>query len=128
MRTRTLAVLSVALLSMVVLLSCQSTGKQDKNANLTPEARLEKIKGNLKLVKAELAKEGEYNCCIQPACNWCLLHEGECDCNVAVKKGEEVCPGCGLGWHNGQGAVPGVKATEVKWGLAHEHEEEEHDN
>ncbi|MFQ5675791.1 MAG: hypothetical protein ACE5G1_07850, partial [bacterium] len=62
--------------------------------------------------------------CIQPACNWCLLNEGDCDCHENLKAGEEVCPGCGLGWHNGRGVVKGVKASQVKWGITHQHGDE----
>ena len=39
--------------------------------------------------------------------------------NVAAKK--EVCPGCGLGWHNGNGMVDGFETKDVKWNITHEH-------
>jgi len=40
-----------------------------------------------------------------------------------VAAGNEVCAGCGLGWHNGEGIVEGVKAVDVKWNIVHSHEE-----
>ena len=65
--------------------------------------------------------EGKYNCCVKPSCDWCALHEGSCACFTNLQAGEAVCPGCGLGWHNGQGIVEGVDAKDVKWNITHEH-------
>ncbi|RMD61441.1 hypothetical protein D6833_08225 [Candidatus Parcubacteria bacterium] len=114
----------------VFFLACQGAGdragaSKDAQAKAaTPEQRLENIRTELAAVKADLAKKGEYNCCIQPTCNWCALHEGGCECYDNLKAGEEVCPGCGLGWHNGQGVAPGIEASQVKWAITHEHGEE----
>lgn len=87
----------------------------------SPEAKLERIQVDLEQVKAELYEGGKYNCCIEPRCNWCALHEGECPCFASVQAGEAVCPGCGLGWHNGQGIVEGVDAKDVRWDITHAH-------
>ena len=121
------------LLNSLIFISCQSADnaakEQTKNTQLvsiSAEQKIVTIKGNLSSVKKVLADEGKYNCCIHPACNWCLLHEGSCDCYDNLKAGEEVCPGCGLGWHNGDGVVKGVKATQVKWDIKHEHDEGGH--
>ncbi len=118
------------LLNSLIFVSCQSTENTEKNQNtaiktqlvsLTAEQKIVTIKGDLRAVKKELADDGKYNCCIHPACNWCLLHEGSCDCYDNLKQGEEVCPGCGLGWHNGDGVVQGITAKQVKWDIKHEH-------
>ncbi|NIR52583.1 hypothetical protein GWO43_28745, partial [candidate division KSB1 bacterium] len=90
-------------------------------ARLTPEERLGNIRTNLKEIKMELAKDGKYNCCTQPTCDWCALHEGECPCHDNLNVGKEVCPGCGLGWHNGNGVVEGVETSQVKWNITHQH-------
>jgi hypothetical protein len=74
-------------------------------------------------VKYTVANDGNYLCCVEPSCDWCLLHEGECKCRETVAAGNEVCAGCGLGWHNGEGIVEGVKAVDVKWNIVHSHEE-----
>jgi len=50
-----------------------------------------------------------------------VVHEGSCSCFNNLEEGEEVCPGCGLGWHNGEGAVDGIDADDVKWTIIHEH-------
>ena len=86
-----------------------------------PEAELEQIKTRLEEVKSQLFSKGEYNCCIEPSCNWCALHEGSCSCHNNLEAGQAVCPGCGLGWHNGQGAIDGVDPDDVKWNITHEH-------
>ena len=112
------------LVTTILLISCNSASNQEKNQEivessvpLTVEQSLENINSELNLVKAELTKEGRYDCCIQPGCDWCVLHEGECECHDNVKAGKEVCPGCGLGWHNGSGVVQGVKTSQVKWNI-----------
>ena len=88
---------------------------------LSPEAELEQIETRLEAVKTHLFDQGKYNCCVQPSCDWCALHEGACDCFTNLQAGEAVCPGCGLGWHNGQGVVEGIDAGDVKWNITHEH-------
>jgi len=86
-----------------------------------PEAELEQIKTRLEAVKVQLFDKGEYNCCIQPSCDWCALHEGSCACLSNLVGGGAVCPDCGLGWHNGQGIAEGVDPASVKWNITHEH-------
>lgn len=116
------------------LISCQSaerpveepTKESEPTVTFTTQERIVSIKNELKSAKAKLVEEGDYNCCIHPACDWCLLHEGSCECHDNLKAGNEVCPGCGLGWHNGNGVVPGVKASQVKWNITHEHTEAAH--
>jgi hypothetical protein len=88
---------------------------------LSPEAELEQIETRLEAVKTQLFEQGKYNCCVKPSCDWCALHEGACDCFTNVQAGEAVCPGCGLGWHNGQGVMEGIDAGDVKWNITHEH-------
>ncbi|MFQ5639378.1 MAG: hypothetical protein ACE5IR_15445 [bacterium] len=124
--------LCLALL-LITMFSCTPGGNGDQSQESTNKAtenepvfltiaqKLENIKNELKIVKAELTKEGKYNCCVHPACDWCLLNEGECTCHENLKSGKEVCPACGLGWHNGKGVVEGVKASQVKWNITHEH-------
>ncbi|MFQ5864947.1 MAG: hypothetical protein ACE5IW_06940 [bacterium] len=130
MSSKKFTLLFVFLVCFVAFISCQSTDKQEaaqQNAEQTfsssPEGQLEKIKQELKDVKTQLTAAGKYDCCTHPTCNWCALLEGECDCHDEIKAGEEVCPGCGLGWHNGQGVVEGIEASQVKWNITHEHEE-----
>lgn len=94
--------------------------------HMTQDQRLGNIKAELSLLKSELAEKGNYSCCVQPACDWCLLYEGSCQCYNGIKAGKEVCAGCGLGWHNGKGVVKGIDAKKVKWNITHEHGEGSH--
>jgi hypothetical protein len=91
------------------------------SAPASPDAELVEIKSRLEAAKKQLFDAGKYNCCVQPSCDWCALHEGSCDCFANLQAGEVVCPGCGLGWHNGQGIVDGIEAREVKWNITHQH-------
>ena len=85
---------------------------------------LEQVKGDLAKVKIAAANEGDYLCCVEPACDWCLLKEGECTCRINLEEDHEVCAGCGLGWHNGNGIIDGVKADDVEWNISHSHGED----
>lgn len=119
--------------TLFVLISCNSADNQeqadqvaetevaDEGVILTPEARLQNVKADLKAVKADLTKDGKYDCCVHPTCDWCALKEGKCTCHDNITVGKAVCPDCGLGWHNGEGSVSGVKASRVKWDITHEH-------
>ncbi len=94
---------------------------QTSSTPASPDSELAEIKTRLEAAKAQLFDEGRYNCCVNPSCDWCALHEGSCNCFPNLQVGEVVCPGCGLGWHNGQGIVEGVDAKDVKWNITHEH-------
>ncbi len=119
-----------------IFISCHSLEKEreirkpqsvaDTTAALTPDTRLANIKSELKTMKSELTAAGKYNCCVQPACDWCALKEGECPCHDHLLAKKAVCPDCGLGWHNGQGVVEGVKVGQVKWDITHEHAGAQH--
>jgi hypothetical protein len=91
------------------------------SAPASPESELADIKTRLEAAKTALFDEGKYNCCVEPSCDWCALHEGSCGCFTNLQAGDAVCPGCGLGWHNGQGIVEGIDAKDVKWNITHEH-------
>ena len=91
------------------------------SAPVSPESELADVKERLEAARTRLFDEGKYNCCVKPSCDWCALHEGSCACFTNLQAGEAVCPGCGLGWHNGQGIVEGVDAKDVKWNITHEH-------
>ena len=119
---------------VVLFVACgpaEEPAKEDHESHevvlMTVEGRLDNIHDELKMVKAEMTKDGSYDCCVQPGCDWCVLHEGECECHDNLTASKEVCPGCGLGWHNGKGVVQGVDAKKVKWNIVHEHGAGEHE-
>jgi len=117
----------ISLFAFTIFVSCQSQKKSESETareltvRVSADERLQKIKNDLKLAKADLTKAGRYNCCVHPACDWCALHEGECQCRDNIRAGKAVCPDCGLGWHNGHGVVQEIKASQVKWEITHEH-------
>ena len=85
----------------------------EEPVQLSPAEQIEKISAALDDVKSELANAGKYSCCTFPTCNWSALHEGECSCYASEEAKKEVCPGCGLGWHNGNGMVDSFTAKDV---------------
>ena len=103
----------------VLILGCQQQSRQPaKEQSLTQAqtagATLEKVKADIQELKMKLAPEGKYACCIDEPCNYCLLHEGECDCAKDLQKGERVCIECYSGWQQGKGNIPKIKKEEVK--------------
>lgn len=120
-------VLTLMALSGILLISAcgqepvQQISEPPVESQSPAPASLEQVKADLEEVKMAVANEGNYLCCVKPACSWCLLHEGECKCRENLEAKKEVCAGCGLGWHNGEGVVDGVKASEVKWNISHAH-------
>ncbi len=128
MQFRKIFKLWLSFIGVAVIVACQQPETQEQALHepevpvvLTSEKRLANAQDELKIVKADLTTNGKYNCCVQPACDWCLLHEGNCECYDNLKAQKEVCPGCGLGWHNGKGVVQGIKTNQVKWNIVHEH-------
>lgn len=95
--------------------AAQDTSKAD---------RLKNVRAEILRAKSGLMKEGKYKCCVAPACDWCLLTEERCDCMANLHAEKEVCPGCGLGWHNGQGTMKNFDKSKVKWSITHSHGEE----
>jgi hypothetical protein len=45
-------------------------------------------------LKARLASQGEYDCCILQPCNYCLYDEGECGCRQDILAGRHPCGEC----------------------------------
>jgi hypothetical protein len=60
-----------------------------------------------------LAKDGVWDCCIEPGCVFCQTAADGCPCEANLKKGLAVCPECWGGWQAGQGQVPGVNPARI---------------
>ena len=74
------------------------------NDNKSPEEVIEDLE--MAIIRAE--KEGNYRCCIEPACTMCYLghwkfEKGTCSCDDAIAEGrdEDVCPECVKGIEKG---------------------------
>ena len=131
---RTLGVVALSSVFLATLLVCTAMAPSSEDPSdepqaaresgtepISPDVQLEDIKARLETVKETLSESGSYNCCVKPSCDWCALHEGACACFTNLLAGEPVCPGCGLGWHNGQGIVDGVDPDDVEWNITHGH-------
>ena len=77
------------------------------------DARITRIQGEVEQVKADLARQGRYACCVEPPCTQCLLKYGECHCREAIRKEGPCCGECTEAWIEGRGAVEGVTAWEL---------------
>jgi hypothetical protein len=80
---------------------------------LPENVQISRIRGEAEAVKASLAQQGRYLCCVEPACTECLLKYGECHCREAVRKEGPCCGECTEAWVEGRGAVEGVNAWEL---------------
>lgn len=80
---------------------------------LGDEAQVSHIKGEVEQAKENLARKGQYSCCVRPACSQCLLKYGHCHCREAVKKDGPCCGECTEAWIEGKGAVEGVTAWDI---------------
>jgi len=103
----------------VLILGCEQQSREGAKEQTLSQAQaadvtLEKVKADIQQIKMKLAPEGKYACCIDDACNYCLLHEGECDCAKDLQKGEHVCIECYAGWQQGKGNIPKIKKEQVK--------------
>ncbi len=118
------------LLGLAGLLACarenevpkQKATSQVATIQKTSEQKLQEIRADLQMLKAELSETGKYACCIQDGCNMCLLHEGSCPCQHELESGRHVCVECYAGWQQGKGAAEGIKKEEVTTSFVkHEH-------
>lgn len=60
-----------------------------------------------------LAKDGVWDCCIEPGCVFCQTAADGCPCEMNLKKGSAVCPECWGGWQAGHGQVKGIDPARV---------------
>lgn len=131
---RKVTLFSLFILILLLFTACQSasTPAPGPTATPTPEKslsakeHLEQAKLHLKEAKEKLDKEGSYDCCIEPDCDWCALKEGSCPCAKQVKAHKPVCPDCKFGWEHGKGHVEGVKPEDVTTSLEHSHGDSGH--
>jgi hypothetical protein len=82
-------------------------------SELNEEGQVARIRGEVEEVKANLAQQGKYSCCVEPPCTECLLKYGECHCREAVRKSGPCCGECTEAWIEGRGTVEGVTAWDI---------------
>ena len=86
------------------------TGEKPSQA----ESDIKDIHKQLEKVKADLAKDEKYSCCIKPTCDFCALTALMCPCAKNLSQNKPVCPECLAGWKSGQGVLKDVDAKDVK--------------
>jgi hypothetical protein len=64
----------------------------------------------------ELAANGQYDCCVKPACRQCAITAGECHCREVISRDGPCCGECTQSWVEGRGNTEGVDREQV---LAH---------
>lgn len=105
---------SILVLLVLALCGCTRETGSPPLDTLPTDEQVAIAKADVETAKASMMHDGKYNCCIKPACDWCLLKAKGCACADMIDAGQPVCPECGLGWKNGSGSIPDVQPSEVK--------------
>lgn len=106
--------------SRTPVLQGKRMNQQDKNkddgARLLDEHTGETAPLNrqVEAARVRVSADGNYACCIAPACSWCLLHMSKCVCVMGVGSGQGACRECHGGWEAAQGSVPGRTKEDVR--------------
>jgi hypothetical protein len=79
---------------------------------LGTDRQLARVRGEVSAAQRNLAQAGHYSCCVEPACNECLLKRGECHCRDLVRQ-SGPCGECTEAWIEGRGVVAGVNARDL---------------
>ena len=101
MKTTKLLSCVVLALSIFLLNGCRSSsGDHARHADQAP-AQLGSTQAQLDSMKANLARQGRYDCCLRRKCDWCLLRMGHCNCDELVQRGKQAkaCPECAAEWN-----------------------------
>jgi hypothetical protein len=112
MRKQWYLVPSAAVLAVSVWAAAPPEPVGHPHMQVAPEAQ--KLHAELERVTQAAARKGQYNCCINPPCEFCAVHMAKCPCGKMVAAGKPVCRECMGGWHVGEGRVTGVKEADVK--------------
>src|SRR5207248_8397089 len=74
---------------------------------------LETARQSLDAARKKLAADGQYACCVKPACDLCARAAGSCACAANLQAGKGVCGECQGGWLAGRGRIKGIDAKQV---------------
>jgi hypothetical protein len=108
------ASLVIAAFAITFTLSSDHNRTLQAQGKKQPSENLDKIRSDLKQVKRDLARQGNYACCISPSCDHCAIAVGKCTCNENLASGKPVCYDCKGGWVGGYGVIDGVNARDVQ--------------
>ncbi|HYO13976.1 MAG TPA: hypothetical protein VE685_12345 [Thermoanaerobaculia bacterium] len=100
-----------------------------ESAELPDDPRITHLHDEAGTLKAELARQGRYACCIEPPCTQCLLQRGECHCRASLRKEgpcADCCGECRDGWIDGRVVAEG-ETDKVYWkGDGEKQQEQDH--
>ena len=109
---------------ILVIASAQSANAQqamqamqgmEGKMEMVKSPEMNKIRHDLKETKTKLSKEGHYDCCMKPSCDFCGISMNSCVCANNVRSGKGgVCGECKGGWMTGHGAISGKTADDIK--------------
>lgn len=115
-RPRTFIVSLTLLLGIALFVSGYgfAVPQQELAQARSPNKALDDVRSRLKETKRALAREGKYECCISPSCDFCAIAVGNCPCSNNLSNDDPVCHECKGGWEVGYGVLDGVNPEEVK--------------
>lgn len=61
----------------------------------------------------DLTADGQYECCVKPACRQCAITAGECHCRQVISADGPCCGECTQAWVEGRGNIEGVNREQV---------------
>src|SRR5579871_6687239 len=88
--------------------------RPQKTLPTQPTGDAQQLRRQVETATAKAAGKGEFACCIQPTCSWCMLQIGKCTCALGVGSGRWACRECHGGWEAGQGRIPGKSRDDVR--------------
>src|SRR5262245_864241 len=109
---RRLELLAFAYSHTAELSQGEDQAKQEKP--VSPQAKALGAELRKSLLNHQRALGNAYICCTMPGCIFCQTIDDTCPCGTNLRKGEPVCPECWGGWQASEGAIPGVRAADVK--------------
>jgi hypothetical protein len=109
--------LALALAACAAYQAQHARSSSPRRAGLPDDPRITRLHGEAAALKAELAREGRYLCCVEPPCTQCLLERGECHCRASLRQEgpcADCCGECRDGWIDGRMVAEG-EPDEVYW-------------
>lgn len=90
-------------------------------SKLSSSAMLERIVSQREQAIEKAVQEGNYRCCIHPACTMCYMEAnqwnnwkaGTCACDDLIAQGKEPCPQCKRGLDGEGSCGPAAESCEV---------------
>lgn len=86
--------IAVGLIVVLAVLIGSTGASRQFTHMLSMQGNMEHIGEDVEHMIGKLVAEGEYKCCLEKPCTYCLLDEGMCECLNEVINGEGPCGEC----------------------------------